>query len=171
MTPRPSRKQQRAERKAARAAALMQTAPVNPARLAANNSYGPRFVLDGFYRPRPFFCYDCGAAQVWTARQQKWWYETCQGSVYSVAVRCLACRIRHRQKCAEQRQRTAEGLARKAARPFDGKAFKLEKQRRAELRREWRRSLQMQARAQIDPTNQIKQKTKENHEYPNPGSH
>ena len=86
-------------------------------------------------------------------------------------MRCLACRIRHRQKRAEQRQRTAEGLARKAARPFDGKAFKLEKQRRAELRREWRRSLQMQARAQIDPTNQIKQKTKENHEYPNPGSH
>lgn len=169
MTPRPSRKQQRAERKAARAAALMQTAPVNPARLAANNSYGPRFVLDGFYRPRPFFCCDCGAAQVWTARQQKWWYETCQGNVYSVAVRCLACRIRHRQKRAEQRQRTAEGLARKAARPFDGKAFRLEKQRRAQLRREWRRSLQMQARAQIDPINQTK--TKENHEYPNPGSH
>ena len=73
------------------------------------------------------------------------------------------------QQRAEQCQRTAEGLARKAARPFDGKAFRLEKQRRAQLRREWRRSLQMQARAQIDPINQTK--TKENHEYPNPGSH
>lgn len=138
MQARPSRKQHRTERKAARAAARMQPVLVDHARLAPNNSYGTLFMLDGFYRPQPFFCRDCGAPQTWSARQQKWWYETCQGSIYAIAVRCLACRIRRRQKQAEHRQRTAEGLARKAAHPVDGKAFKLEKERRAQLLRQWR---------------------------------
>ena len=76
--------------------------------------------------------------EIWTARQQKWWYEDCQGSIYSTATRCLPCRIARRQKLAEQRQRTQDGLARKAARTFDVQAFKQEKQRRAQLRRQWR---------------------------------
>lgn len=65
-------------------------------------------------------------------------YEDCQGSIYSTATRCLPCRIARRQKLAEQRQRTQDGLARKAARTFDAQAFKQEKQRRAQLRRQWR---------------------------------
>ena len=48
-------------------------------------------VLD-FYLDRAFTCRDCGAEEVWTAKQQKWWYEVAQGSVYSQAVRCHACR-------------------------------------------------------------------------------
>lgn len=52
------------------------TVPVNEQLLAPNNSYGaPDFVTRGFYVDRPFRCKDCGKDQVWTATQQKWWYE------------------------------------------------------------------------------------------------
>lgn len=60
---------------------------------AGYNSYGlPDFVRRGRYVDRPFDCCDCGSRQVWTAAQQKWWYETAHGSLYSTAVRCRACR-------------------------------------------------------------------------------
>jgi hypothetical protein len=49
-----------------------------------------------FYLDRPFKCRDCGAEEVWTAKQQKWWHEVAQGSIYSTAVRCRACRMARR---------------------------------------------------------------------------
>jgi hypothetical protein len=54
-----------------------------------NTTFGevPEFYLD-----QAFTCRDCGAQEVWTAKQQKWWHEVAQGSVYSHAVRCRACR-------------------------------------------------------------------------------
>ena len=39
-----------------------------------------------------FTCRDCGEEQVWTAKQQKWWYEVVGGAIDSTAVRCLPCR-------------------------------------------------------------------------------
>ena len=48
--------------------------------------------MPDFYLDQAYTCRDCGAEEVWTAKQQKWWYETMQGSVYSQAVRCRACR-------------------------------------------------------------------------------
>ena len=54
-----------------------------------NTMYGD---MPDFYLDRAYTCRDCGAEEVWTAKQQKWWYETAQGSVYSQAVRCRACR-------------------------------------------------------------------------------
>ena len=66
---------------------------VNEGALAPYNSYGaPDFVRAGHYSDRPFRCRDCGKDEVWTARQQKWWYEVAEGYVYSTAVRCRACR-------------------------------------------------------------------------------
>jgi Probable zinc-ribbon domain len=66
---------------------------VNESALAPYNSYGdPEFVRAGHYSDRPFRCRDCGKDEVWTARQQKWWYEVAKGYVYSTAVRCRACR-------------------------------------------------------------------------------
>ena len=54
-----------------------------------NNSYsGPRL----FYRDMEFDCADCGRHEVWTATQQKWWYEVAKGSLYTTAKRCRACR-------------------------------------------------------------------------------
>lgn len=54
-----------------------------------NNTYG---TLPGYYVDLPFVCRDCGEQHVWTARQQKWWYEVAHGHIDSVAVRCLSCR-------------------------------------------------------------------------------
>ena len=66
--------------------------PVNPAELAPYNYDSPDFVARGFYADRPFVCEKCGEPQVWTAEQQKWWYEVAKGSIYSIAKRCRACR-------------------------------------------------------------------------------
>lgn len=65
--------------------------PVDTTRLAPCNRYGHPLAL-GWYEDREFRCRDCGAEQLWTAEQQKWWYETVRGSVYAVAVRCRPCR-------------------------------------------------------------------------------
>src|SRR6266498_4685379 len=75
----------RAAKQAARQAARIRTAQereaarglkVNADALAPNNSYGvPEFVARGYYLDVPFVCQSCGAHQVWTAAQQKWWYE------------------------------------------------------------------------------------------------
>lgn len=61
---------------------------------APHNSYagGPLY-----YEDRPFRCVDCGCEEVWTAEQQKWWYETAKGPIYSTAVRCHACRDARRK--------------------------------------------------------------------------
>lgn len=60
-----------------------------------NNTYG---LLPEFYVARPFTCRDCGAEEVWTAKQQKWWYEVAHGHIDSRAVRCLACRRARRER-------------------------------------------------------------------------
>lgn len=90
----PSRKQLRTERKAARKQLCTQRLPADVSRLVPSNSYGA--ACKQFYEPVPFRCMDCGKEEIWTARQQKWWYEDCQGSIYSTATRCLPCRIARR---------------------------------------------------------------------------
>ena len=67
---------------------------VNPALLASYNSYDePLFLARGWYQDQPFRCIDCGKDEVWTATQQRGWYEMVQGSVYAHAVRCRPCRL------------------------------------------------------------------------------
>ena len=78
--------------------------------LAHNNTYGP---LPLFYVDKPFVCRDCGKAEVWTAAQQKWWYEVAKGDINSTAVRCRACRRKEQQRRAEARRVHMEGLAKK----------------------------------------------------------
>jgi Probable zinc-ribbon domain len=79
-------------------------------RLAPNNSYGvwPKLYLD-----RPFVCCGCGSHELWTAKQQKWWYEIAQGSIYSNAVRCRPCRIAVRDRVDEARRVSLAGMVRK----------------------------------------------------------
>ncbi|GAA5166645.1 zinc-ribbon domain containing protein [Viridibacterium curvum] len=77
----------------------------NPSQLAHYNSYGqPAFVQRGYYEDQYFRCWDCGASCVWKAERQKWWYEVAQGSVYSIAIRCAACRAAKREISARSRQ-------------------------------------------------------------------
>lgn len=115
-----ARRQQRAVKRKARADAVelkitpYRMIPVNENLLAPNNSYGvPDFVRRGYYIDRAFRCVDCGAEQVWTGTQQKWWYEVAKGFVYSSAVRCRACRRKKRARRDEARRVHLEGLARK----------------------------------------------------------
>lgn len=90
------------------------TAPVNAALLAPYNSYGvPAFVERGYYVDIPFQCEGCGKLEIWSAAQQKWWYEVAKGYVYSTAKLCRSCRRREQAHRAEARHVHLEGVARK----------------------------------------------------------
>ena len=65
-----------------------------------NNSYSTRY----FYIDQPFVCVDCGVEEVWTATQQKWYYEVAKGPIYGRAVRCRNCRARRRRALDKQRE-------------------------------------------------------------------
>jgi hypothetical protein len=69
---------------------------------AKNNSYGPPI----YYVDQPFDCVDCGKSEVWTASQQKWYYEVAKGSIYGRAVRCRPCRKKHRERIENRRARS-----------------------------------------------------------------
>lgn len=87
---------------------------VNPANLRPTNSYGtPEFVKRGHYVDLPFNCKACGAAQVWTESQQKWWYESAKGDVWTIAVLCRPCRRREQARKAAARAVHLAGLAAK----------------------------------------------------------
>jgi hypothetical protein len=49
-----------------------------------------------YYQDLDFECVDCGAHEVWTAEQQRWWYEVARGPLESTAIRCKACRARRK---------------------------------------------------------------------------
>jgi Probable zinc-ribbon domain len=86
--------------------------PVNPANLRPNNSYGvPAFVRRGLYIDRPFTCKHCGVAQIWTAKQQRWWYEVLKGDVWQIAVLCRPCRKKERERKMLARRNHFEGMA------------------------------------------------------------
>jgi hypothetical protein len=45
-----------------------------------------------YYVDAPFACRLCGKEEVWTAEQQKFWYEDCKGDPNAVAIHCHGCR-------------------------------------------------------------------------------
>lgn len=65
-----------------------------------NNSYSPPL----YYEDLRFTCRDCGAECIWTAEQQRLWYEEWGGLVQSTAIRCRACRQRVRREKLEQKE-------------------------------------------------------------------
>ena len=123
-----SNKQRRAEIKAQRlaraerAAALPHGAdaralrahgaePADTSTLARFNQ-GTYSVLPTFYVDRPFRCRDCGAEEVWTAKQQKWWYEGVGARLESQATRCLPCRRARRAELAKAQSAPGANLLR-----------------------------------------------------------
>lgn len=91
--------------------------PVNRELLKSHNSYGePEFVERGFYADQPFDCVDCGASEVWTATQQKWWYEVAKGDAFTTARRCRGCRRKERERKANARKVHQKGLVAKGYR-------------------------------------------------------
>ena len=109
------RKQRQIQRKLHRATPTPPgLVPVTVESLAPYNSYGtPSFVARGYYEDMPFTCASCGAAQVWRAAQQKWWYEVAKGSVESGANRCSSCRRIERERRAQARGVHLEGIEKK----------------------------------------------------------
>jgi hypothetical protein len=89
-------------------------APVNEALLAPYKSYGaPDYAMRGYYLDLPYRCHGCGNEEIWTASQQKWWYEVAKGYVYSTAKLCRPCRKKEQARRAEARRVHVEGIARK----------------------------------------------------------
>lgn len=88
----------------ARTLRLQGAEPADVAALARHNTAWEG-ALPAFYLDRPFRCRDCAAEQVWTAKQQKWWYEAIGARLESQATRCLPCRRAHRAR----REKAAAG--------------------------------------------------------------
>ena len=82
----------------------MKRIKANPKKQRANNSYDPPL----YYEDRKFTCRDCGAKEVWTAEQQRWWYEVWRGPIYATAVRCRACRQKLRRAKLAQKKHMEE---------------------------------------------------------------
>jgi hypothetical protein len=116
-------KEKRAERKLLRSASKQSqrdrevpagALAVRESLLAPNNSYSvPDFVRRGYYEDQPFQCVGCGKAEVWTATQQRWWYEVAKGDVFTRALRCRACRRIERERKTEAQRIHLEGISQK----------------------------------------------------------
>ena len=65
-------------------------------------------VLPQFYIDKAYVCRDCGSEEVWTAKQQKWWFEIINGDVNSTAIRCIRCRKAIRDQKAKQKAHMEE---------------------------------------------------------------
>jgi len=103
---------QAADRRREREEFLKDKALVNVDNLPGiyNPANYPDFVDRGYYVDWPFSCQDCGVLQVWTATQQKWWYETAKGSLHTVPLRCRACRRKERARKDAAREVHLKGL-------------------------------------------------------------
>jgi hypothetical protein len=89
-------------------------AVVDETRLAHNNSYDqPEFLKRGYYQDTPFTCRDCSKEEVWTASQQKWWFEIAKGDIFTQASRCRNCRRQERVRRNQARLVHLEGVATK----------------------------------------------------------
>ncbi len=75
--------------------------PADQHLLQRHHAQPPCIGFPAFYVDRPFRCRDCGAQEVWTAKQQKWWFETIGAHLDSGAARCMPCRRQRRATLAE----------------------------------------------------------------------
>jgi Probable zinc-ribbon domain len=63
-----------------------------------------------YYIDYAFTCRDCGVDQLWTAKQQKWWYEIAKGKLGSTAIHCRPCRRVRQARRAQARKVHIEGM-------------------------------------------------------------
>jgi len=59
------------------------------AKLVHINTYG---VLPDFHVDKVFLYRNCGKREIWSARDQKWYYEEAKGHIDATAVECHGCR-------------------------------------------------------------------------------
>lgn len=77
-------------------------------------------LLPNFYMDMPYRCRDCDKDEIWTAKQQKWWYEIAKGRLEATAVRCSACRKIRRDEKSKQKLHMEEMAKKK---PHPNEAF------------------------------------------------
>ena len=65
------------------------------------NSYGG---LPDYYDEIEFRCRVCGVFEIWTASQQKFYFEECKGHTSALAVCCKACRNKRKLAIKEQQE-------------------------------------------------------------------
>lgn len=91
--------------------------PIERSKLDSLYFWGGGFsmpTLEGkYYLDYPFTCVDCRSSQVWTGRQQKWWFEVAGGAMEQIATRCRDCRIKERARKIEARKVHLEGVEQK----------------------------------------------------------
>jgi hypothetical protein len=69
-----------------------------------------------YYYDLNYECSDCGDSAVWTAQQQKFWYEELGKTINSSAKRCQNCRA-HINAVKEDQKRHMEEMANKPKHP------------------------------------------------------
>jgi len=84
--------------------------PADQAKLLHDRTLGPR---PRFYADKRFTCVECGMEEVWTAADQKWWYEEAKGKIATRANRCGACRRNSRLRRSQERRIHIEGMVAK----------------------------------------------------------
>ena len=84
--------------------------PADQAKLLHDRTLGPR---PRFYADKRFTCVECGMEEVWTAADQKWWYEEAKGKIATRANRCSACRRNSRLRRSQERRIHIEGMVAK----------------------------------------------------------
>jgi hypothetical protein len=67
--------------------------------------------IPDYYRDTWFTCKDCGAQDLWTAKQQQRWYEEQHGEIEAIAIRCRACRRKEKLRRESARKIHLQGLA------------------------------------------------------------
>ncbi|MRR17815.1 MAG: hypothetical protein EG826_15310 [Deltaproteobacteria bacterium] len=81
--------------------------PADQHELRHNNTYD---ALPQFYVDKVLLCRTCGKEEVWTAEQQKWWYEVAKGNINSQAVQCRECRDQEKARRDLARNVHKDGL-------------------------------------------------------------
>jgi len=82
----------------------------NISKQTPNNSYSPKLS----YEDIRFTCCDCGIEGVWTAEQQRLYYEEWGGKIQATAIRCRACREKVRRAKVEQKKHMSEMAQKKS---------------------------------------------------------
>ncbi|MBK8206412.1 MAG: zinc-ribbon domain containing protein [Planctomycetes bacterium] len=74
-----------------------------------------------YYEDQTKTCLQCGSNFVFSAKEQKYWYETLSFHQWSLAIRCRECRRKRRTEAAVHRQ-VSRSKAAVRARPTDARA-------------------------------------------------
>lgn len=86
--------------------------PVDATKIRSGASLTGPWIPD-YYEDLSFICKDCGSQEVWTASQQKWWYEVAGGLFEATAIRCRSCRATERKRKQEARHIHQDGIRKK----------------------------------------------------------